>query len=727
MLPPILLGLGVSALAVPEARDEPDLALSADRLRIEGRANRLRADGNVILNAGTATLTASSVAADLDARTATASGAVRIAAPPVLARCELAALREGRFVAERVMVYPCACGGAPGALRVDARRATIDPDRGVLLESPTLRIGEVPVLWLPILYAPVGERRSGLLPPVVGTSPGLGLFAKEPVYLAPDPSWDLTLSPGFALRRGPLLGIEGRWALAEAALSPWRLARGGAARLDGLLDLARTPEGGSLDGRPLPRAQLRALHADGLGGGPIIAEIDLVGDADYRLRFGATYLERQAEWTRSSVTWVRPEGPYWLIAALTFWQDLRPETVTRLGPGVSPRAASAFSSRGPSAVRQRLLELELAEPARPMFSRSDDALGSGRARVSLHGGLEDTPSFVRADLRRALHVRLASSADLGAFLETEIAGRLTGWGASQAAARGAVLFTTRLGAERVVSLAGSDLVLGGRLEHLLLPATWVLGAPDRFFTGDEVDLLGPAHQVLGSLMAEVYDESVEPRAVFEARLGTDLDIPAGRRGEGLSELDLELSLLLAERGDAAARGVGSLLLDLSTRALTRLSLGARVRAGWLWAEAGYIRWGSQPPRFPFVAPEELVPSPNMPRVRRLPPPAMAALSLEEQALERPWSPLDGVDLGVGARLGASVELGLTVGLAFDPAPSWAAGAGPYGELRAPHPLRDLLGQLRVAPPCGCFRAELFAGVGRDLAGVTVGTRLELTP
>ena len=54
--------------------------------------------------------------------------------------------------------------------RLTARQASITQGQGAWLFWPTLQVKDVPVLPLPVLYLPLGPRRSGLLAPGFGWS-----------------------------------------------------------------------------------------------------------------------------------------------------------------------------------------------------------------------------------------------------------------------------------------------------------------------------------------------------------------------------------------------------------------------------------------------------------------------------------------------------------------------------------------------------------------------------
>src|SRR5690606_25022775 len=104
-----------------------------------------------------------------------------------------------------------------------AHRIDVDTDEGTgVARSATLRIGKVPVLYVPWLAFPIDDRRrTGLLYPNIGLSSRNGFDYAQPVYFNLAPNYDLTLEPRWMSRRGLQLGTEFRY-----------LYRGGRGTLD---------------------------------------------------------------------------------------------------------------------------------------------------------------------------------------------------------------------------------------------------------------------------------------------------------------------------------------------------------------------------------------------------------------------------------------------------------------------------------------------------------------
>lgn len=93
-----------------------------------------------------------------------------------------------------------------GRISVDDRTAT-----GVA-HNVTLRLGGVPVLWLPVISFPTDDkRRSGLLSPTLGRDDVNGLDVRLPVYLNLAPNYDATITPRWLSKRGLMTQGEFRY------------------------------------------------------------------------------------------------------------------------------------------------------------------------------------------------------------------------------------------------------------------------------------------------------------------------------------------------------------------------------------------------------------------------------------------------------------------------------------------------------------------------------------
>ena len=102
------------------------------------------------------------------------------------------------------------CDPGSNTWRLDARRIEVG-DQAVFgtARRATLRIGDVPVFYLPYLRFPVSdERQSGWLFPGIGYSGEDGLDLAAPYYLNLAPNWDATVTPRWLSKRGIALETE---------------------------------------------------------------------------------------------------------------------------------------------------------------------------------------------------------------------------------------------------------------------------------------------------------------------------------------------------------------------------------------------------------------------------------------------------------------------------------------------------------------------------------------
>ncbi|HSD16947.1 MAG TPA: LPS assembly protein LptD [Thermomonas sp.] len=94
-----------------------------------------------------------------------------------------------------------------------ARQIDIDTAEGIAVaRGATLRVGKVPVLYMPWFMFPTDERRrTGLLFPSISNSSRNGFDFRQPIYLNLAPNYDLTLNPRLMTERGVLLGAQFRY------------------------------------------------------------------------------------------------------------------------------------------------------------------------------------------------------------------------------------------------------------------------------------------------------------------------------------------------------------------------------------------------------------------------------------------------------------------------------------------------------------------------------------
>jgi len=94
-----------------------------------------------------------------------------------------------------------------------AKTINLNKETGVgVAQSATMRVKNVPVLWVPYMSFPLDDRRkSGFLYPTFGASSRSGLFLNLPYYFNLAPNYDATVTPGYYSDRGFMMGAEFRY------------------------------------------------------------------------------------------------------------------------------------------------------------------------------------------------------------------------------------------------------------------------------------------------------------------------------------------------------------------------------------------------------------------------------------------------------------------------------------------------------------------------------------
>ena len=94
-----------------------------------------------------------------------------------------------------------------------SRQIEVDTDSGWgVARGATVRLGKVPVLYVPYLKFPIDDQRhTGLLYPSIKLSGRNGFDYEQPIYFNLAPNYDATLYPRYMSERGGLLGAEFRY------------------------------------------------------------------------------------------------------------------------------------------------------------------------------------------------------------------------------------------------------------------------------------------------------------------------------------------------------------------------------------------------------------------------------------------------------------------------------------------------------------------------------------
>ncbi len=196
--------------------------LRATRIVYDAAAERITIEGPIVLTDGGETV----ILADQAAMSADLTEGIMTSARMVLrdqlqlASTELMRVggrytRLGRTVASSCKV----CAGSTTPLwEIRARRVVHDAEeRQIYFDGAQLRVGGVPVFWIPRLRMPDPSRTraTGFLIPELRSSSGLGTGISIPYFIAIGPSRDLTLTPFVSSKGARTVELRYRQAFAS--------------------------------------------------------------------------------------------------------------------------------------------------------------------------------------------------------------------------------------------------------------------------------------------------------------------------------------------------------------------------------------------------------------------------------------------------------------------------------------------------------------------------------
>ncbi len=740
------------------------LVIHADQLRYDRRAGRVFAEGHVLAVEGTTVFSCESVTLDVPALSGVLVGGrlhakgevdastLRLAPPEQvlslgvdLARLSATRLeRTGArtFRVEGARFTPCRCSDDTlGAWAVTASTADVDVEAGAWLTWPVFRVSEVPVFALPVIYVPLGERRTGLLMPTGTYTAPSGFRARLPLYVTLGRSADLTLNAEVWTARGPAPGLELRWAPARDV--------SGQLELQTLVDFGvlgpRSAVDWSWGGDPRVRFALGGRHRGPALDGWLGVDLSLVGDAAWIAELGGAFLTRQAEENVSRATWTTaPREDVRVAVGLALRQDVRTRWYgglslaalrdvslfsSEVGPLTERVAAGAMidpAARGPGDVRQRLVDVRVDALPHTLVDGPLRVVGATRlALAGLVAPSLERAQLARVDLRPSLLAALPLVAPLA--LDAELALRLTAWAGTEGARTLDATPEPGLTAGRVAPVlrAGAALPmhtrLGGWLHTLRPSARWALvpttsgDAPPSFDTRDEIDRLAPGHQVLGSITAELWPAPGVAGAPLAAAPLLALDVGLGR------ELGLGTSTPARTSELVARAALAPVLVDgLTTRLGGRVILPVEGDGAWTpalavgtldlgWRTAARLNasfgdFGVYAPRASLVDPELLVPA------ARATDGLYAASAAATQAQVLPWVRSRSLALDVSGQPFAALEVGASLGLDFPVASPFEVPAGLGFDAVS---VRNVGGRVALRSSCACWNLGVAVSVARD--------------
>lgn len=595
-----------------------DAELTADHVTYEPASGRVALEGNAVVRRGAAVLRARSADYDPATGEVRASGGVLLTDPTrvISADAVRAVLGDG-FEAQGVLAFVkdqpvdlsearaaeeagrtgrnrlrfstpslrgdaagrlrlsgarltlCDCpGGAPPSWEITAREADVVPGDRAILHWPVLRIAPpfasrtVPVLVLPWLYLPLGDRQSGLLVPTVGSTGASGFTVAQPLYLTLGRSADATLAPEYAFGRkasqvragkpsvrGPGARLELRWAPAEGAE--------GRAELAWMDDLDAEPGGAGGN-----RGALVLAHAQRTGATSLQVGLRLAGDPVWVRDTTSDVLAQATPYRRSDALLSRRGAAVVAEAAASYLQPLDPVAVGSGGAaapftppgapwgtlGSDRRVASRLGAASATLVPLAAGPLRLS--GRLGVARFGTAQGLAAREVDVAGRDSTTRADARAEV--GAPILLARAVTLAPFVRGAALGYAPGGGgeASRAGAWGVA------GASVETELSRGF----GALRHVVAPrlawraGTDVAGDPPRVAAYDQYDragvgLLSATPGAFQQLRASLETRLEGARGTaLRLELGQDADLRARRFAEAFGSLSLAAGPLAADAG-----------------------------------------------------------------------------------------------------------------------------------------------------------------------------------
>ncbi len=182
----------------------------------------------------------------------------------------------------------------------------------VVSQSNTLRLFNVPIAYLPIGIFPIGERRSGLLLPLIGSNTYNTFIYQQPIYWAISPDKDITLTIDYRDKQAKGITLEYRQSMKKTL------------DITGFISLYKEPKrpGRWWDGRSLESFRENRYRIKGdIDLGSLKAGVDLISDPYFLQDTYLTTKERTVPYLTSYLSYRKDEEPYLLTFDLKAFYD----------------------------------------------------------------------------------------------------------------------------------------------------------------------------------------------------------------------------------------------------------------------------------------------------------------------------------------------------------------------------------------------------------------------
>ena len=207
--------------------DLPPLEIRAATLGYDFATGAVRADGGLEIRLGRDVITADTARLDMVGQTGSLVNTRIFLADQNLHFVGAAVEKTGESTYRFRDGWITACTVQPGQATpwgIRAADTRLALDGYAVLKHATFRIRDIPIFYTPYLIIPAKiTRQSGFLFPELSGSQRDGFGVLLPFFVNLSPSADLTLVPGRLSRRGPLLGVEFRYALTPDSFGAFAL------------------------------------------------------------------------------------------------------------------------------------------------------------------------------------------------------------------------------------------------------------------------------------------------------------------------------------------------------------------------------------------------------------------------------------------------------------------------------------------------------------------------
>jgi LPS-assembly protein len=190
-----------------------DQQLRADQVHLDARSQQITATGEIMLRDSNLMLRSKSISYNLKSQEGSLGQTSYLYGPEHAHGQASEVKREGPGLTVLREASYTTCNPGHEDWLLTAGKVRLDQQSGTgTARNVVLRFKHVPILYTPWITFPIDSRRkSGLLPPSIGTSGNNGTEVRIPVYLNLAPNYDATVAAHYMGLRGTQLQTEFRY------------------------------------------------------------------------------------------------------------------------------------------------------------------------------------------------------------------------------------------------------------------------------------------------------------------------------------------------------------------------------------------------------------------------------------------------------------------------------------------------------------------------------------